>query len=93
MHREDVAEELNKRNLILNKNHCLLVKLRGLCVFGKYAKRFIESEEEAKITLAVANVFEKGTGYHEHGKSSPIVFSSSIRWHFPPEFLNQNETP
>lgn len=76
LHQQDVEEELNKRLKLTNEPHYVVVKLRGLCIFGEDAKSFVSSEIEAKHTLAVAIVFEQGSGYREHGK----ILVESFLW-------------
>lgn len=89
IHREDLEEELQKRLRLCKSPHCLLVKLRGLYVLSDDAKEFAASDEELKATLAVAIVFEQGTGYRKFGKILIEDFLMQRKVKYPVELFDR----
>ena len=66
--RPAMEDETYQRQVLINKPHALLVKLHGITHITEEAWDIISGEHFHSITTALAILFDKNSGYYEHGK-------------------------
>ena len=68
VNRYAMDDETKQRQELLNEPHALLVKLHGITFITEEAWGTISGEHFHSITTALAILFDKNSGYYEHGK-------------------------
>lgn len=63
-----MEDETNQRRALTNKPHALLVKLHGITQITEAAWKIISGEHFHSITTALAILYDKDSGFYEHGK-------------------------
>ncbi len=63
-----MEDETNQRRALINKPHALLVKLHGITRITEEAWKIISGDYFHSITTALAILYDKDSGYYEHGK-------------------------
>ncbi len=63
-----MEDETNQRHALINKPHTLLVKLHGITDITEEAWEIISGDYFRSITTALAILYDKDSGYYEHGK-------------------------
>ncbi len=63
-----IEDETNQRHALINKPHTLLVKLHGIKQITEEAWEIISGDDFRSITIALAILYDKESGFYEHGK-------------------------
>ncbi len=64
----EMEDETTQRQALTDKPHALLVKLHGITHITEEAWDIISGDDFHSITTALAILFDKESGYYEHGK-------------------------
>jgi len=87
-----IEDETNQRQALINRPHALLVKLHGITRITEEAWEIISSDYFRSITTAVAILYDKSSGYYEHGKNMvDLKFMSGRAVDYPMKYFDDEK--
>ncbi len=88
-----IEDETNQRLALINIPHALLVKLHGITNITEEAWEIISSDYFRSITTAVAILYDKSSGYYEHGKNMvDLKFMSGRAVDYPVKYFDDEKS-
>ena len=91
--KELIDDEIQKRLVITNDPHAFLVKLHGIKDITDDAWETISGDLFNSITLALAILYDKKSGFYEHGKIMvDLKFLHHLPVRYPVEFFDDEES-
>ena len=91
--KELIEEEIRQRQAITNDPHAFLVKLHGIKSITDEAWESISGDLFSSMTLALAILFDKESGFYEHGKIMvDLKFLYNIPVGYPVKFFEDEES-
>jgi len=91
--KEPMGDETSQRQALSNEPHALLVKLHGIASITDDAWDIISSEHFHSITKALAILYDKKSGFYEHGKIMvDLRFLHDLPVKYPVKFFDDEES-
>ena len=91
--KELIDNEIHQRQSITNDPHALLVKLHGIKDINDDAWEAISGDLFNSITMALAILFDKESGFYEHGKimvDLKFLYDAPVK--YPVKFFDDEES-
>jgi len=88
-----IEYETNQRRALINKPHALLVKLHGIKQITEEAWDIISGDYFRSITTSLAILYDKDSGYYEHGKIMvDLRFINGRTVDYPVKYFDDKKT-
>lgn len=87
-----IDDETHQRQAITNDPHAFLVKLHGIKSINDDAWKAISGDLFSSMTVALAILFDKESGFYEHGKIMvDLKFLHDLPVKYPVKFFDDDE--